>query len=68
MAQPTASYTLEPDGSITFTGPVSDETRQAAYRARARQRANATHVDPSQIQQLAGHETTPREHGTEVST
>lgn len=65
-------YVIHEDGSVTFTEPVSDEVRQTAYSEAARQRANATHVNPEQVEEmeelarLSAEANTPRQHATEV--
>ena len=65
-----ANYTIELDGSITFdSGDISDEVREKAYKEAARQRAAATNVDPSEVEQLAAQSAASahREKATEVT-
>ena len=65
----TSDYTIEPDGSITFHGDVSDPTRQKAYEEAARQRAAATNVDPDELVPIARESAdlvVEREQATEV--
>lgn len=42
-------YTIEPDGSVTFHGEVTDKVRREAYEEAARQRAAATDVPQEEI-------------------
>jgi hypothetical protein len=68
-----SDYTIEPDGSITFHGDVSEKVRLQAYEEAARQRAAATNVPPEEVEALetAARESadlvTEREKATEVA-
>ncbi len=65
-----ASYTVEPDGSITFeTGDVSDSVKEKAYEEAARQRAAATNIPEDEAAALVeeAHASAHREKATEVT-